>query len=153
MAAAAHQKRASLRADWAILHAAVPSLRRGAPLGPEDYLRAGAAVCSRQMFLGPAALPPADDARRAGLPRGGAHGDAHGHAHGPELGIVPLADMLNHQWPAQTRWHLDAASRCWVLVSLVPLRAGQQLTLSYGRRPVLGSVPNGSGWGVGGWGG
>jgi hypothetical protein len=48
--------------------------------------------------------------------------------------LVPLADMLNHQRPRQTRWLFDSAQRAFRIISLVPIAAGQQIFDSYGKK-------------------
>jgi hypothetical protein len=48
--------------------------------------------------------------------------------------LVPYADMLNHLRPRQTRWLYDSARRAFLIVSLQPLAAGQQVFDSYGKK-------------------
>ena len=48
--------------------------------------------------------------------------------------LVPLADMLNHQRPRQTRWLFDSVQRAFRIISLVPIAAGQQIFDSYGKK-------------------
>lgn len=48
--------------------------------------------------------------------------------------LVPYADMLNHLRPRQTRWLYDSTRRAFLIVSLQPLAAGQQVFDSYGKK-------------------
>ena len=48
--------------------------------------------------------------------------------------LVPYADMLNHQRPRQTRWLFDSSRRAFLIVSLQPVSAGQQVFDSYGKK-------------------
>jgi len=48
--------------------------------------------------------------------------------------MVPYADMLNHLRPRQTRWQYDSSRRAFLIVTLQPLSAGQQVFDSYGKK-------------------
>jgi hypothetical protein len=48
--------------------------------------------------------------------------------------LVPLADMLNHYRPRQTKWAYDNKRSAFLIHSLTTLRAGQQVYDSYGKK-------------------
>jgi histone-lysine N-methyltransferase SETD3 len=41
--------------------------------------------------------------------------------------LVPMADMLNHKRPAETHWGFDPTDDSFVITSLKPLQAGEQV--------------------------
>lgn len=48
--------------------------------------------------------------------------------------LVPLADMLNHYRPRQTRWAFDSHKQAFVIHALQKLYPGQQVYDSYGKK-------------------
>lgn len=48
--------------------------------------------------------------------------------------LVPIADMLNHKSPPDTRWTFHDESNSFILESIVPLSVGDQVYDSYGRK-------------------
>merc|ERR1712048_517204 len=49
-------------------------------------------------------------------------------------GLVPMADMVNHRRPRETRWTFDQQKRGFVVSSLQYSPAGAQIYDSYGRK-------------------
>jgi histone-lysine N-methyltransferase SETD3 len=49
-------------------------------------------------------------------------------------GLVPLADLLNHRRPRETKWAFEDAVNGFVITSLRALEGGQQVHDSYGRK-------------------
>ena len=47
---------------------------------------------------------------------------------------VPQADMLNHYRPRETSWTFENDIRCFTITSLKPLKRGQQVMDSYGKK-------------------
>ena len=48
--------------------------------------------------------------------------------------MVPVADMLNHYRPRETSWTFDNAQQCFTMTALTPLKKGQQVMDSYGKK-------------------
>lgn len=48
--------------------------------------------------------------------------------------LVPLADMLNHYRPRETRWTFREGDDAFVISSLRPLQMGNQVFDSYGKK-------------------
>ena len=48
--------------------------------------------------------------------------------------LVPYADMLNHLRPRETKWQYEDAVGGFVVSSLEPIRAGNQVFDSYGQK-------------------
>jgi len=48
--------------------------------------------------------------------------------------MVPQADMLNHYRPRETSWTFENDIRCFTITSLKPLKRGQQVMDSYGKK-------------------
>lgn len=49
-------------------------------------------------------------------------------------GLVPLADMLNHKLPRETKWNYDSPTRGFVITALTEIEQGAQVFDSYGRK-------------------
>ena len=49
--------------------------------------------------------------------------------------LVPLADMLNHKRPPDIDWSYEDAEGAFILKAIRDIRAGEELTDSYGRKP------------------
>eukprot|EP00494_Astrolonche_serrata_P031845 UN32114 len=49
-------------------------------------------------------------------------------------GLVPLADMLNHKRPRETKWCYDWNSNGFVINSLCAIKQGGEVLDSYGRK-------------------
>lgn len=49
-------------------------------------------------------------------------------------GLVPMADMLNHKRPRETKWTYDQMKRGFVITSLQSLQGGNEVFDSYGRK-------------------
>lgn len=49
-------------------------------------------------------------------------------------GLVPMADMLNHKRPRDSSWAFDDARQAFVIQSLVPFAARDEVCDSYGRK-------------------
>lgn len=49
-------------------------------------------------------------------------------------GLVPMADLLNHRRPRETKWTFDDASGAFTVTSLRALQGGCQVHDSYGRK-------------------
>ena len=48
--------------------------------------------------------------------------------------LCPVADMLNHRRPRETKWNYSTSREMFVVESLGPLKAGTELLDSYGRK-------------------
>ena len=99
-------RRRNILVDYRLIVGAVPELEDLFTL--EDFLWARMIVASRNF----------------GITVDGVRTDA----------MVPYADMLNHLRPRQTRWQYDSARRAFLIITLQPLAAGQQLFDSYGKK-------------------
>jgi histone-lysine N-methyltransferase SETD3 len=49
-------------------------------------------------------------------------------------GLVPMADMLNHKRPRQTKWNFEDSTNCFTITSLQALSRGDQVFDSYGQK-------------------
>lgn len=49
-------------------------------------------------------------------------------------GLVPMADMLNHKQPRETKWTFDRSRRAFTITALRQLHQGEQVFDSYGRK-------------------
>jgi histone-lysine N-methyltransferase SETD3 len=49
-------------------------------------------------------------------------------------GLVPMADMLNHKRPRQTKWTFDDSRQAFTITSLQPMARGDQVYDSYGQK-------------------
>ena len=99
-------RRRNILADYRLILECVPEL--AGAFSAEEFLWARMVVASRNF----------------GITVDGVRTDA----------LVPYADMLNHLRPRQTRWLYDSARRAFLIVSLQPLVAGQQVFDSYGKK-------------------
>ena len=99
-------RRASIAADYEAICRAAPSFREIA--SPQEFMWARVVVASRNF----------------GISMYGRKTDA----------LVPLADMLNHHRPRETKWAFDSSQDAFVMTSLLPLQAGQQVYDSYGMK-------------------
>ena len=99
-------RRRNILADFRLILECVPEL--AGAFSAEEFLWARMVVASRNF----------------GITVDGVRTDA----------LVPYADMLNHLRPRQTRWLYDSARRAFLIVSLQPLVAGQQVFDSYGKK-------------------
>jgi len=55
-------------------------------------------------------------------------------AGGKRTSMVPQADMLNHYRPRETSWTYENDIDCFTITSLKPLKKGQQVMDSYGKK-------------------
>ena len=99
-------RRRNIRNDYLVIAGCVEGF--GDAHTHEDFARARVAVSSRNF----------------GIVVDGVRTDA----------LVPLADMLNHQRPRQTRWLFDSTRRAFRIIALQPIAAGQQIFDSYGKK-------------------
>jgi protein-histidine N-methyltransferase len=98
-------RRGSLRRDYRALCHAVPAFRR---FPYDDFVWARSCVITRVF----------------GLTVAGKRTEA----------LVPLADMLNHAHPAETHWAYEEDAGAFVMTAVVPIRAGDPVHDSYGRK-------------------
>lgn len=49
-------------------------------------------------------------------------------------GLVPMADMLNHKRPRETKWTYDEGRGGFTITSLKPMQRGDQIFDSYGQK-------------------
>ncbi|KAH6598102.1 hypothetical protein BASA50_003983 [Batrachochytrium salamandrivorans] len=55
--------------------------------------------------------------------------------HADDLHIIPFIDMCNHADPATSRWEYSPTQLETRLISIVSMRKGDQVTISYGAKP------------------
>ena len=105
------ERRESLRAEYEELmrHAPVAALLGGGDECPLEHF-----VWARNVVV----------TRIFGLVVGGRKTD----------GLVPLADLLNHRRPRETKWAYDDATQGFIITSLRALEGGAQVHDSYGRK-------------------
>lgn len=48
--------------------------------------------------------------------------------------MVPFSDMLNHYRPRETSWTFDDSQQAFTMTSLAPIKVGQQVMDSYGKK-------------------
>jgi len=50
-------------------------------------------------------------------------------------GLVPFADMLNHDLPKQTKWYYDKEKSKFIVEALKDISGGSEVCTSYGLQP------------------